>query len=66
VVIVNFGRDLNPGSLADPLAAPPGGGQWRVLWSSEDPRYGGSGAADFSPARGWHIAGHSTLVLTSR
>jgi maltooligosyltrehalose trehalohydrolase len=66
LVIVNFGRDFNPKNLPDPLAAPPHGEEWRVLWSSEAPPYGGSGTAAFSAAKGWHIAGHSTLVLTSR
>jgi maltooligosyltrehalose trehalohydrolase len=64
LLVVNFGRDLNPSSIADPLLAPPRGRSWAVLWSSEDPRYGGTGTPPIDWSRGWHIPGHTAVVLT--
>jgi maltooligosyltrehalose trehalohydrolase len=44
LMIVNLGRDLTWAPPADPLVAPPAGMQWSVYWSSENEKYGGSGA----------------------
>ncbi|HEX6833015.1 MAG TPA: malto-oligosyltrehalose trehalohydrolase, partial [Rudaea sp.] len=44
LLIVNFGRDIRRGAIAEPMLAPPDGRQWRLQWSSENVRYGGSGA----------------------
>ena len=63
LLVVNLGCDLISGSLAEPLVAPPGGWRWQVAWSSEDPRYGGTGAAEPVHDDGWTIAGHSAFVL---
>ena len=64
LLIVNFGRDHNPTSIADPLMAPPRGKSWAVLWSSEDPRYGGTGTPPIDFSKGWHIPGHTAVVLS--
>lgn len=63
LLIVNFGRDIVCGSLAEPLVAPPGGCAWRTAWSSEDPEYGGSGATGPVDADGWRIAGQAAFLL---
>ncbi|MGE3404700.1 MAG: DUF3459 domain-containing protein, partial [Vicinamibacterales bacterium] len=63
LLIVNFGRDIVCGSLAEPLVAPPDGCTWRTAWSSEDPGYGGSGAAGPVEADGWRIAGQAAFLL---
>jgi len=42
-VIVNLGGDLILDPMPEPLIAPPEGRVWRSIWSSEAPRYGGSG-----------------------
>lgn len=65
LMIVNLGRDLNPASIPDPLVAPPRDRAWVVLWSSEDPAYGGTGTPPIELAKGWHIPGHTTVVLTA-
>ena len=44
LLIVNLGRDLLLGPAPEPLLAPMDGQAWRLLWSSEAPRYGGAGA----------------------
>ena len=41
LVIVNLGVDLRLNPAPEPLLAPPDGATWQILWSSEDPRYGG-------------------------
>ena len=43
LLLVNLGPDLDLNPAPEPLLAPPDGAVWAVLWSSEDPRYGGAG-----------------------
>jgi maltooligosyltrehalose trehalohydrolase len=63
LIIVNLGIDLRLGPIPEPLIAPPAGHTWYVLWSSEDPAYGGSGTPGLGPEEKWTIPGHSTLVF---
>jgi maltooligosyltrehalose trehalohydrolase len=62
LVIVNLGRDLFWSSSAYPLLAPPFGADWKLLFSTGDPKYGGPGVAALD-TREWHIPGHAALVL---
>ncbi len=62
LLVINLGRDLKWSPAADPLLAPPQDSGWRVLWSSEDPAYGGSGTGPLEP-QDWVFAGHSAIVL---
>src|SRR5581483_11533710 len=41
LLIVNLGRDAALSVAPEPLLAPPEGCVWELLWSSENPRYGG-------------------------
>ena len=43
VLLVNLGVDLRLDPAAEPLLAPPEDRRWGLLWSSEDPAYGGTG-----------------------
>ena len=43
LVLVNLGPTFARGAVPEPLLAPPDGAGWRLMWSSEDPRYGGHG-----------------------
>ena len=64
LLLVNLGRDLTCVPAPEPLLAPPAKQQWSVLWSSEDPRYGGNGTAAVDCAgEGWSIPGHAAIVL---
>jgi maltooligosyltrehalose trehalohydrolase len=63
LLIVNFGRELRLEPAPEPLLAPLEGKAWLVLWSSEDPRYGGCGTAPPETDEGWHIPGEAALVL---
>jgi maltooligosyltrehalose trehalohydrolase len=63
LLLVNLGRTLSAGSIAEPLLAPPAGAAWTVAWSSEQPRYGGVGAPPPFGAGGIRIAGHAAALL---
>jgi maltooligosyltrehalose trehalohydrolase len=63
LVLVNLGRDLEWRPIAQPLAAPPAASQWRLLWSSEDPRYGGLGTRPLD-MQNWYLPGHAAFVLS--
>ena len=63
LLIVNFGRDLVLDRAPEPLLAPVDDGPWRVRWSSESPRYGGSGTVPLEADDGWRLPGHAAAVL---
>lgn len=65
LLFVNLGRDLTWSPITEPLLVPPWGRSWQMLWSSEDPRYGGLGTPPLDPQR-WFIPGHAALVLTAK
>ena len=67
LLLVNLGRDLPLRSCPEPLLAPPESMRWDVVWSSEDPRYGGCG----TPAAEWTrkasgMPGEAAVVLGGR
>jgi maltooligosyltrehalose trehalohydrolase len=39
LLLLNLGRDLHVGVVAEPLLAPPDGHSWTLAWSSEHPDY---------------------------
>jgi maltooligosyltrehalose trehalohydrolase len=63
LLIVNLGRDLVFDTIAEPLLAPVDGRPWRLAWSSEDPRYGGSGTPDPVKDGAWRLLGRAAIVL---
>src|SRR5690606_34807686 len=65
LLVVNLGRDLHLSPAPEPLLAPHEGHRWRVLLSTEDPRYGGAGTPEpDSDEAGWRIPGHAALALS--
>jgi maltooligosyltrehalose trehalohydrolase len=62
IALFNLGRDIDWQIVAEPLIAPPWGAQWQVLWSSEEPYYGGLGTPGFD-GKTWRIPGHSAVVF---
>jgi maltooligosyltrehalose trehalohydrolase len=64
LLLVNLGRDLHVDPAPEPLLAPPEHMRWKTLWSSEDPRYGGSGTPPLESEDNWHIPGEAAVVLT--
>ena len=63
LLIFNLGADLDLAHAPEPLLAAPGGKLWQVLWSSEDPSYGGSGFVHPETEESWWIQGESAFVL---
>jgi maltooligosyltrehalose trehalohydrolase len=63
LMVVNLGSDQRLVAAAEPLLAPPSEGAWRVLWSSEDVRYGGSGTPPLDPAKGWLLLGQAAVAF---
>jgi len=61
LLLVNLGRDMNLCPAPEPLLAPPEGMEWRVLWSSEDPLYGGSAAPPFDAEERWFLPGRAAI-----
>jgi maltooligosyltrehalose trehalohydrolase len=64
LLLVNLGRDLHVDPAPEPLLAPPEHMRWKTLWSSEDPRYGGSGTPPLESEDNWRIPGEAAVVLT--
>ena len=63
LLVVNLGSDLHLDPAPEPLLAPPEGMAWTVLWSSEEPRYGGDGVTPLEDEDNWHLPGHTATVL---
>jgi maltooligosyltrehalose trehalohydrolase len=67
LLLVNLGRDLYMPVMPEPLLAPPHGGRWKLLLSTEDAKYCGTGTPALEPEGGgcWKIAAECALVFTS-
>jgi maltooligosyltrehalose trehalohydrolase len=65
LLVINLALDLTLTQMPEPLLAPPEKMIWSVLWCSEEPRYGGSGARPSEAASGFFIPGKSASVLAS-
>ena len=65
LVLINFGRDLHLDPAPEPLLAPPWNSLWKVIWSSEDPKYGGYGTYPPFSEDNWRFPGYSAVVLCS-
>jgi maltooligosyltrehalose trehalohydrolase len=64
LLIVNLGATLQFDPSPEPLLAPPEGMRWDVMWSSEDPRYGGAGTVPLeSEQDNWSIPAHAAALL---
>jgi maltooligosyltrehalose trehalohydrolase len=66
LLIVNLGGDLVLDPAPEPLLAPVEGHGWRLVWSSEAPRYDGGGVAPLDPAGIWRLLGQAAMVLAPR
>jgi len=63
ILIVNLGADMELSPAPEPLLAPPAGTMWSLLWSSDDPCYGGEGAYPPENVLGWNIPGNCAFVM---
>lgn len=64
LLIVNLGADLRWTPAAEPLLAPPADSTWRLLWSSENPCYEGSGMGLLDP-QDCVFPGHAAVVFAA-
>jgi maltooligosyltrehalose trehalohydrolase len=62
LLFVNLGCDFIWSPMAEPLVAPPTGSDWTILWTSENPRYGGSGTGQLN-TKFLRIPGHAAFVV---
>lgn len=63
LLVVNMGEDIELNPAPEPLLAPPGGRDWGMAWSSDDPKYGGTGTVDLNTGGEWVIPGRSATYL---
>jgi maltooligosyltrehalose trehalohydrolase len=63
LLLINTGCDLHLDQTPEPLLAPPRGCGWDVLFSSEDPKYGGEGTSPVETLDGWRVMGEAAVVL---
>jgi maltooligosyltrehalose trehalohydrolase len=63
LLIVNLGPGLHLDPAPEPLLAPVNGLPWNLLWSSEDPRYGGGGTSPIDSDENWRLPAESALFL---
>ena len=63
LLVVNLGPDLDCVPAPEPLLAPVEAGSWVLQWSSEHPRYGGSGIINPLTDEGWHIPASSATLF---
>jgi maltooligosyltrehalose trehalohydrolase len=62
LLLVNLGPDFSWRPVAEPLIAAPLGKHWKMQWSSDAPRYGGSGSALLNTKQ-WRAPGHAAILL---
>ena len=65
LLLVNLGIDTDLTPCPEPLLAPPESGDWELVWSSEDPRYGGQGTARVYSKGRWRLLAESAALLTA-
>jgi maltooligosyltrehalose trehalohydrolase len=63
LLLVNFGERQLLHPTSEPLLAPPLGWKWEMLWTSESPCYGGSGAAIIATQEQWSLPAEATVAL---
>ncbi|HEY2143744.1 MAG TPA: malto-oligosyltrehalose trehalohydrolase [Candidatus Udaeobacter sp.] len=63
LLLVNFGESHVLHPTSEPLLAPPEGGRWKTLWTSESPRYGGAGSIAVATQEQWILPAESAVAL---
>jgi maltooligosyltrehalose trehalohydrolase len=63
LLLINFGIDLDLNPAPEPLLAAPSDCEWTILWSSENPKYGGTGTPALDTAGSWRSPGHAAVVM---
>jgi maltooligosyltrehalose trehalohydrolase len=63
LLVINLGASLSLLPMAEPLLAAPRNARWKLLWHSEDPRYGGNGMIEPEGEHSWRLPAHALAVL---
>jgi maltooligosyltrehalose trehalohydrolase len=63
MILVNLGPDTHLARASEPLLAPPEERPWELLFSSEDPRYGGAGTPPLEREGARYLFGECAVVL---
>ncbi len=63
LLVVNLGAQLYLSPSPEPLLGPCENTHWAVLWSTEDPKYGGNGTPLLDSELNWILPAHSAVVL---
>ncbi|MGH7961239.1 MAG: DUF3459 domain-containing protein, partial [Candidatus Binatia bacterium] len=64
LLVVNLGPDLEYTPAPEPLLAPVSDSSWRLVWSSDDPRYEGPGIINPCGEEGWRVPGASATLFS--
>ncbi len=65
LLVVNPGTHVHLDPAPEPLLAPPPGCEWKLAWSSEDPRYGGGGTPAVDSEDNWNLPAEAAVLLVS-
>jgi maltooligosyltrehalose trehalohydrolase len=65
LIVVNLGQDLELRPCPEPLLAEPDDRDWKLTWSSEDPRYGGFGTPPVAENGDWFLPATSAVYFTA-
>jgi maltooligosyltrehalose trehalohydrolase len=63
LLLVNLDAELHLDPAPEPLLAPLQGCTWELSWSSEDPRYGGTGTPPVYGEENWRLPGRIAVLL---
>jgi maltooligosyltrehalose trehalohydrolase len=63
LLVINLGATLLLLPMPEPLLAPPADCSWKLLWHSEDSRYGGNAMLEPDGEHSWRLPAHALAVL---
>lgn len=66
LLIINLGRQLEIATLGEPLLAPAKDSAWKLIWSTDAPRYGGPGVIDSLANVRWTLPPHCAMLFSSQ
>ncbi|MEY2500323.1 MAG: maltooligosyltrehalose trehalohydrolase [Verrucomicrobiota bacterium] len=65
LLLVNFGKQTVFSPAPEPLLAPPDDYEWKTMWTSESPEYGGIGMLPVANQAGWTLFAEAAVALRS-
>jgi maltooligosyltrehalose trehalohydrolase len=63
LVVTNIGPTVLKTPCGEPLLAPPAGRRWKLMWASDQHRYGGSNTSTRWDDVSWVLPGRTTMVF---